>query len=215
MQVEAHCAVELAHVGEGRLRQHDARLFDAGSTLVLVSALGSPRLWGYVLDAALEGFAEGLSRPSDGRTSTRLAQGLDAAQKRARAKVEVLLDRRPPDVGLLALGRDGPLLHVVCAGPQRAYLWRNDELRRLTPSDDRAHGLLRAAPSWCVEALEPGDTLIAGSITACSEASLDRLRDNLHRAPGVSLARSVEQLNAAAASARLGAAAAGLKIPKF
>jgi hypothetical protein len=214
MPIESHCDVVLARVGEGRLRQHDACVFDGGAALLLLSALGAPRLWGYLLDATLEGFSEGLARPHDGRTSTRLHQGFDAARKRARARVDALLDRRPPDVGLLALGCDGPLLHVVCAGPQRAFVWRGGELRRLTPPDDRAHGLLKAPPSWSVEALEPGDLLLAGSLGATSESSLKRLCDTLALDPTRPVARLIPTLNEAAAEAGLSCAAAGMRIPK-
>lgn len=214
MPIESHCDVVLARVGEGRLRQHDASAFDGGSGMLLLSALGPPRLWGHVLDATLDGFAEGLARPHDGRTSTRLHQGFDAAQKRARARVDALLDRRPPDVGLLALGCDGPLLHVVCAGPQCAFVWRAGELRRLTPSDDRALGLLRAPPSWSVEAIEPGDLLLAGSLSACTSASLKRLCDTLALDPTRPLGRLIPTLNESAVEAGLACAAAGLRIPK-
>jgi hypothetical protein len=214
MHTEAQYLVERAKVREGLLRQHDVRSFDGGSTLVLVSALAVPRLWGYLLDATLLGFEEGLSRPHDGRVSTRLHQGLDGAQRSLRARAEALIERRSSDVGLLALGLDGALLHVVCVGPLRAYRHGRSEPRLLTPPDARAHGLLKSSPAWCVEAVEPGDTILAGTLATCSDAALDRARSLLH-SPGASLVEAMHVLLGASAAQHIGGAALAMRFPKF
>ncbi|MFM2416343.1 MAG: hypothetical protein RL385_1066 [Pseudomonadota bacterium] len=214
MHTEAQYAVELAKVGEGRLRQHDVRSFDSGNTLVLVTALAVPRLWGYLLDAALLGFEEGLARPHDGRVSTRLHQGLDGAQRCLRGRAEALIERRPSDVGLLALGRDGALLHVVCVGPLRAYRHGRGEPRLLTPPDARAHGLLKSSPAWSMEAIEPGDTVLAGTLAACSDPALNKAWPLL-QAKGTGLGEVLETLLAPGAAQHIGGAAMAMRFPKF
>jgi hypothetical protein len=173
-----------------------------------------------MLDAALGGFREGLERPSDGRVSTRLHQGFDAAQRRVQARVDGLIERRRPDVGLLALAVEpspgsAGILHVLCLGPARAYLQRRRNMRRLSPRDDRLEGVLKAAPTWCAEALEAGDLLFGGSLTAFSEVALEELRVEFDGGQLVSPGKLVQDLNKPAANGGLGAAAFAFRASKF
>jgi hypothetical protein len=218
--LDVHVSITKARIREGLLRQHAIQIFPAGEpgaseTIVLATALSAPRLWGFMLDAALAGFAEGLGRPSDGRASTRLHQAFDGAQRRVRARAEGLIERRPPDVGLLALGLDGKILHVLCLGPARAYLQRRRSIRRLSPRDDRAEGVLKAAPTWCAEETEPGDLLMAGSLTAFSEQALAPLRTQMESGFALPPRKIVEDLNKPAAAQGLGAAAFAFRVSNF
>jgi hypothetical protein len=221
MSLDVQVSLTKARIREASLRQHAVRVFPAGEqpgageTIVLATALSAPRLWGFMLDAALAGFEEGLGRLSDGRASTRLHQAFDGAQRRVRARAEGLIERRLPDVGLLALSLEGRILHVLCLGPARAYLQRRRSIRRLSPRDDRAEGVLKAAPTWCAEETEPGDLLMAGSLTAFSEQALAPLRTQ--RESGFALAprRIVEDLNKPAAAQGLGAAALAFRMSNF
>jgi hypothetical protein len=221
MSLDIQVAITRARVRGGTLRQHEALVLDAGRTLVMITALSAPRLWGYVLDAALSGFCEGLERPSDGRASTRLHQGFDGAQRRLQARVEGLIERRRPDAGLLALSLEGAstdcagTLHVLCLGPGRAYLQRRGNMRRLSPRDDRPEGVLKAAPTWCAEPLEPSDLLFGGSLTAFSEQALAALRVEFGGGRLVSPDKLVQDLNRPAADGGVGAAAFAFRASKF
>jgi hypothetical protein len=218
--LDIHVAITKARVRGGMLRQHEALVLDEGRTLVLVTALSAPRLWGFMLDAALSGFCEGLERPSDGRVSTRLHQGFDTAQRRVQARVDGLIERHRPDVGLLALSLEATpatagTLHVLCLGPGRAYLQRRGNMRRLSPRDDRPEGLLKATPTWCAEALEPSDLLFGGSLTAFSEETLEELRVEFSGGRLVSPDKLVQDLNRPAADGGIGAAAFAFRASKF
>lgn len=215
MSLDVQVCTTRARIGSGLLRQHELLVLDEGKTVVLATALSAPRLWGYLLDAALGGFVEGLERPHDGRASTRLHQAFDGTQKRVRSRVEGLIERRPSDVGLLALSLDSNILHVLCLGPGRAYLHRRRAIRRLSPRDDRAEGVLKAAPSWCAEELESNDLLFAGSLSAFSEDSLSSVRAQLEGGYLLSPRKIVEDLNKSAASAGIGAAAFSFRASKF
>ncbi|MET0344068.1 MAG: hypothetical protein ABW252_23845, partial [Polyangiales bacterium] len=112
-----YAAIAPARIGRGALHQHAVRLLDDGPVFLLAVALGAPRLWDYLLGGALDGFEDGYHRPHDGRTSTRLHQGMLVAQQSLKRRVENLIERRMSDVGLLALALDAvpaeePVLHV-------------------------------------------------------------------------------------------------------
>ena len=215
MAPDVHVSVTRARIGSAYLRPHEVQQLPGEQTLVLATALSSPRLWGTMLDAALEGFREGLGRPHDGRASTRLHQAFDGTQKRIRRLADSLIERRVPDVGLLALAIEGRQLHVLCLGPARAYMHRRGAIRRLSPRDDRAEGVLKAAPTWCVEELEEGDLLFAGSLSAFSEEALTALRAQLESGAPLPPRKVVEDLNKPAATAGLGAAALAFRSSNF
>jgi hypothetical protein len=215
MSPDIQVAITKARVGTGQLRQHEVLLLEDEKTLVLATALSSPRLWGSMLDAAMSGFLEGLARPHNGRASTRLHQAFDGTQKRVRLLSESLIERRVPDVGLLALTLEGKLLHVLCLGPARAYLHRRRSIRRLSPRDDRAEGVLKATPTWCAEELEEGDLLFAGSLTAFGEEALQTLRGQLESGYLLPTRKVVEDLNKPAAAAGIGAAAMAFRTTNF
>lgn len=215
MAVDFQVALTKARIREGTLRQHEVRTFPAGEIAVLVTALSAPRLWGFMLDAALLGFEEGLARPTDGRASTRLHQAFDGAQRRVRVRAESLIERRLPDVGLLALAVDGSILHVLCLGPARAYLQRRRGIRRLSPRDDRPEGLLKASPTWCAEELEANDLLVAGSLTAFSEQAMAPLRTQMEGGFMLPPRKVVDDLNKPAAAQGIGAAAIAFRVSNF
>ncbi|MFT3928006.1 MAG: hypothetical protein QM778_36095 [Myxococcales bacterium] len=211
--MEFACAAHRAGVARGELRQTDVRVLEDGAILALASALGPPRLWGYGLDAAFQGFEEGLARPHDGRVVTRLHQGLDAAGTRLKVRVEALVERRRCDVGLVAVAVEAGYVHVLSVGPVRAYLRRRDQVKRLTPREDRAEGLLKARPSFCSERAEPGDLVVAGSLPAFCDESLQSVGAALASDPGLPTRQITELLNKSAAAGRVGVSSIALRIP--
>lgn len=212
MQAEFAYATHPTGVAQGELRQSDVRSFADGRVLSLASALGPPRLWGYGLDAVFAGIAEGLERPHDGRLITQLHQAFEGARQRLRSQVDALVERHRCDVGLALLALDASSLHVLCAGPVRAYLRRLDTVRRLTPNDDRSEGLLKVPASAHTERVEPGDLVVAGSLTAFCDESLQRLGTALahdHLLPPHTV---IELLNASAAGSRRGVSSLALRV---
>jgi len=207
-----HGASVATNVWQGVLSQYEAHSYEDGRLFAIASAMGPPRLWRFALDATLEGLAEGLARPHDGSVTSRLHQGLDGARKRLRERTSMLIERRVADVTLLALGLDGPLLHVLCVGPSRAFLRREKKLLRLSPQEDRAEGLLRAAPAFCAETLVASDLIIAGSTSACSESALAELHAALEARRVSGPEEVVALLNGNAAERGLGAASVALWI---
>ncbi|HEX5658466.1 MAG TPA: hypothetical protein VFX59_14790 [Polyangiales bacterium] len=177
MSLYPHLLVQRARVGSSALRHQDVRQLDGEPALALALALAPPRLWGYLLDATLDGFAEGFARPHDGKVSTRIHQGLRVAQNTLRARIDGLLDRRGADVALLALAREGDVLHLLVAGGLRAYVFRQRSLRRLGTYDATDEGLLKAEPIWCAEPVEPGDLVFAGASPLFTEQALTRVRE--------------------------------------
>jgi hypothetical protein len=201
-----------AKVFRGALRQHELITFDGGNTVVLFSAFGVPRLWGYALDSAVRGFHEGFTRPHDGRTSTRLHQGLDGSQRVLRARVDALIERRVPDVGLLAVAVEGTKLHVLSAGPARVYIRHPTMTRRLTPKEERAEGMLKAGPAWCAEQAEVGALLFGGAHTAFLDSSRDTVARLMDARVPPDPRSVVAALNAQAVEKGLGVAAFAMRL---
>jgi len=206
--------VKRAKVGAGELRQHDVYMLDQRRTLVMGVALGPPRLWNYLLEVAMLGFVEGYEQPNDGRACTRLNQGLRAAQQRLRARAEALLERRMPDVGLLALGLEGSELHVVSAGPLRAYLRGKRASRRLGPDAESTAGVLKGVSSWSSEQVTPGDLLFAGSLTACTESAVAELDRTLDGERALATEEVVALLNRIPTANGAAALAVAMRVPE-
>ncbi|MEY4509534.1 MAG: hypothetical protein RLZZ450_1656 [Pseudomonadota bacterium] len=224
MQWTPHLAVQRAKIAHGELRQEDVRLLDDGPTLVAAHAEGPPRLWAYLLDSVLDGFYDGFMRPHDGRTSTRVHQGLRVAQQALRGRVEGLVEKRTSDVGLLALSLEGSVLHVLAAGSQRAYLLRHRVLRRLARADGKlrpeagnepVEGVLKLDPTWCAEQLEPGDVLFASAGALCTDSVLRKVCTALEGDRTLPAKAVVDLLNGSAADLGLAAASLAFRVPAF
>lgn len=215
LALPSYSSVQPARVAQATLRQHDLRVLEDGRTLVLAMALSPPRLWSFLLEAALDAFVDGFYRPHDGRMSTRMHQGLRVAQQRVRTRVEALIERRMPDVGLLALSLESSILHVLSAGPLRAYLHRRKGTRRLSAREESALGLLKATPSWCAEHVEAGDLFFVGSLSACQEDNLQQLRATLDTGRSVAPQQVVELLTSPAAERGVAAISVAFRIPTY
>jgi hypothetical protein len=219
-------------VGAGSLRREDMTLLDGGQVAVLAQAVGAPRLWGLLLDSALDAFVDGYRRAGQVSTSSRLHQGLLMASHYVRERTDALLDRGAADVYLLAVAVEGGAAHVLRCGPQHVYLARQNRLRRIGDLDDphdtheRARGSQGAAfggdteegvrkgtSSFVSEPLEAGDLLFAGSDLVCDEGLLATLVDALSRDRSLSTQAVVEAIGASAAQRELGAGSFALRLP--
>jgi len=213
MSLAVELLVQRARVGNGTLRQHDVRRLEQGRTLALAVALAPPRLWSYLVDAALDGFGDGFHRPHDGRMSTRMHQGLRVGQQALRTRVEALIERRPPDVGLMALSLEDSVLHVLCAGPMRAYLHRQGTTRRLSAREESDQGMLKLAPSWSAEQVAPGDLVFVTSVADGQAPGLDAVRAALDEGRPLAPHDVVQQLTEPAAERGIGAVAIAYRVP--
>jgi len=215
MDLTPHSAVQRATIGTAAIRQHDLRVLEQGRTVVLGVALGPPRLWSYLLAGTLDAFDDGFHRPHDGRMSTRLHQGLRVAQQALRTRVDSLIERHPSDVGLMALALEAGVLHVLCAGPLRAYLHRRKSTRRLSAREEGVDGVLKVPPNWCAEQVEAGDLVFVTALSGPQQSALDQLRSELDAGRPLEPKQVVERLIAPAADEGLGGIAVAYRVPSF
>jgi hypothetical protein len=210
---DACAAVTPAKIQHGALKQHMVRTLDDGLVQLVAAALGQPRLWEYLLRGALDGFDDGYGRPHDGRMSTRLHQGALVAQQSLRRKVDGLIERRPSDVALLAIAREGDVLHVLTVGPLEAHLYQQGALRKVSPAEALTDGLLKLSPHWSTERLYPGDLIIGGSTSACASPALASLSHLFATGVAVRSRDVVEQLQRRAVDQGMPSAVVVLKAP--
>ena len=219
-------------VGPSELRREDVSLVDGGAVALLALAFGPPRLWGYLLDTAFDAFHQGYWHAGEVSSSSQVHLGMRAATEAVRANVDALIDRCGADVALLALTLEENTLQVQASGPLHAYVARRKGLRRLGPrmlgvqAEERADGLLSSHGATCVEQLEAGDLVFAGSRRVCHDAALQRVTRMLER-DHFSLARTTARFQAASPEAVLallsasageqghGAATLAFRMPSF
>src|SRR5689334_10317562 len=136
MRTEAHVSVVKAKVRTAELARHAVSKSEAGRVVVITTAMGLPRLWSYVTPVVHEGFLAGLGGQRRETPAARLEAAVQEARTRLVRRCEGLIERQVPDVTLVALLLDHGELHVVSAGPSRAYVHRKGDARRLTPRED-------------------------------------------------------------------------------
>ena len=103
-------------------------------------------------------------------------------------------------------------LHVVTAGAGRVYVQRAGTPKRLTPREDVREGLLEAQATQSSLPLEPGDLILAGSVSAFSIRAVARLAALLEADTTAAPAVLVDILVEPAALAGIGAAAAAIRV---
>jgi len=198
-------------VGHTELRREDLALMDAGRVMVVSQALGPPRLWAYLLDTAVDAFRDGYDA-AEGSMLTRLNHGMRMATHHGRARINGLLERRGADIGLLAVGFDGPSLHVLGVGALDVYLYRRKQLR-IVGERSSSEGMFKGNATTVVEHVEPGDLLFASSQAVCSDALLYELQVALDHDRGLPPDEVVAAIGASAAARGLAAASLSVRIP--
>ncbi len=205
---------------EGELSRHAAVRLEGGRSLAVSSGLGPPRLWSFSTRATLGGFTAGLDETKPSTASQPgarrgIERGLYVAE-RARAFLaeacDQLVERQAPDASLVAALVSEGSLHVVSAGPGRVYLHRRGKPQRLTPRDEPTGGLLHAHVTHCSTPLEPGDLVLAGSVSAFSMRSIAQVVSVLAADPQVAPSVLASLLTDPAAQAGVGAAAVVLRV---
>jgi hypothetical protein len=212
VRTDSHQSVARERVHEGELARHQIAKLEGGRAWILVGGLGRPRLWGRTTDSAIEGWTKALDASRGRPPETRLEQALAAARESLAQTCECLVERELPDVVLAGLLLEAGTLHVIAAGASRIYVQRGAQPQRLTPREEPAGGLLATPPTRSTLALEPGDLVLAGSVSAFSMRSISRLSAVLDEDPNATPAVLVSVLTEPAALAGLGAAALALRV---
>jgi hypothetical protein len=203
-------------VRDGEITRHTGAKLDAGKVFLVVSGLGLPRTWPLSLDAVVRGFERGLAEAREGQggrsRSERLVLAADCVRRELSEVCERLVERSLPDAAFAAIAVDSGDLHVVSAGPCRVYLHRSGKPQRLTPRDEAKEGALHARVTQCSTALEPGDLVMAGSVSAFSMRSIAQVVTVLQDDPRTEPPILASLLTEPAAQAGVGAAAIVLRV---
>lgn len=212
MRTDAHISLAKANVRKGQLSRHLARRFEGGRAFAVSSGLGLPRTWGLSTKHALDGFEHSLVDSKGAEPSGRLQDAVSAARSAVAKACDSLVERILPDATLVGLILSEGQLHVMSVGPGRVYLQRGGTPKRLTAREEEHTGLLRARPSICSTPVEPGDLVLAGSVTAFSMSSIAKAVSVLTADPSTPPSVLGSLLTDPAAKAGVGAAAVVLRV---
>jgi len=212
LRADAHISIARTDVRGGQLTRHVARRYESGRAFAISTGLGLPRTWHLSTGAALEGLEQALGAGKGLSPTDRLKSMVDAARNALADQCDRLVERVLPDATLIALTLADGQLHVMSTGPGRVYIQRAGRPKRLTSRDDAGGGLLRARPSVCSTPLEPGDLVLAGSVTAFSMSSIAKAMSVLGADPDTAPPILASLLTEPAAKAGVGAAAVVLRI---
>ena len=222
--------VERQQVGRAALRREDLCLLDGGRVIVIARAVGAPRLWGLLLDSALDAFVDGHHRSAEGTVSARLHQGILMASHYVRERTDALLDRRDADVYMLAVAIESSALHAVHCGPLQVHVVRQQRLysliqreqvdphmsgERTRRSGDGSEGLRKGSPGYVVEPLAPADLVFAGSEQVLNEALLHQLGHSIGERRVPSAQGLVDSITASAIERGMGAASFALRVSRL
>jgi len=213
MRTDSHISVTRTTVREGEISRHGAVRLEAGRAFCVASGLGLPRTWPMATAAVIEGFELGLEDTKKGLQGA--GRALHCAEKARAALAErcdQLVERALPDAAFVALLIEQGELHVVSAGPSRAYLHRKGKPQRLTPREEPAGGVLRSAVSHCHVPLEPGDLVMMGSVSAFSMRAISQVVSVLASDPKTAPSVLASVLTDPAHQAGVGAAAIVVRI---
>ncbi len=187
---------------------------EGGRAFVVASGIGWPRGWSLSTSAVIRGFEAGLeeTRQRGAHGGGRALHCAERARNRLAAICEQLVERQLPDAAFVALLFEGCDVHVVSAGPIRAYLHRKGKAQRLTPREEATSGLLHSAINHCNLALEPGDLVMMGSVSAFSMRGISQVASVLEADPRTESRVIASVLTDPAEQAGVGAAAAVLRV---
>lgn len=212
MRNEGHIDVAKATLRGVALTRHAVARFDGGRTYLAAVGLGWPRLWAFSTDAVVTGFERGLAKAGSARGAARLRAAMQGARERFIERCGALIERTLPDAGVIGLAFDGGELHVQAVGPVRAYLHRKGESQRISPRDEADRGILDAPIAESSLWVDPGDLLIAGSVSAFSANAVARVASVLKQDPGTAPNVIATLLTEPAEEAGIGAASIVLRV---
>lgn len=212
MRADSHISIARADVRSGELTRHVARRYESGRMYAVSTGLGLPRTWHISTSAAFSGVEKAMASATAESPTDRLKAMVNEARTQLADQCDCLVERILPDATLALLMLADGQLHVMSVGPGRVYIQRAGRPKRLTSRDDVKGGLLRARPSVCSTPLEPGDLVLAGSVTAFSMSSIAKAMSVLTADPETAPAILASLLTEPAAKAGVGAAAVVLRV---
>ncbi|MGE0787718.1 MAG: hypothetical protein AB7S26_18730 [Sandaracinaceae bacterium] len=212
MRTDAHISICKTDVRGGQLTRHAARRIDGGRAYGVSTGLGLPRTWSMSTEVVLDAFERGFADSKERDPGKRLQDAVGRARDALADACDGLVERLVPDATLVALSFDAGQLHVMSVGPGRVYLQRDGRPKRLTARDDERGGLLRVRPSICATPVEPGDLVLAGSITAFSMSAIAKAVSVLNEDPRTAPSILGGLLTEPAQKAGVGAAAVVLRV---
>lgn len=217
MRAQSHISVARCKVREGEITRHTGLKLDGGKVFLVISGLGLPRTWPFALEAVARGFEKGLEEAHEKAgnrrpKAERLVAAADHVRRELAEACDRLVERTLPDAAFAAIAVDDGDLHVVSAGPCRVYLHRSGKPQRLTSRDEPKDGALVARITQCSTPLEPGDLVMAGSVTAFSMRSIAQVVTVLQDDPRTEPPILASLLTEPAAQAGVGAAAVVLRM---
>jgi hypothetical protein len=215
MRTQSHISVARAKVREGEITRHLGLRLEGGQVFLVASGLGLPRTWTIALEAVERGFATGLEESASfGKRvrADRLVAAADRVRRELAQSCDQLVERTLPDAAFAALSLDEGQLHVVSAGPCRVYLHRSGKPQRLTPRDEATDGALVARVTQCSTLLEPGDLVMAGSVSAFSMRAVAQVVTVLQDDPRTEPPILASLLTEPASQAGVGAAAVVIRL---
>jgi len=213
MRVVSHISTARTKVREGELSRHLGARLDGGKAFVVTTGLGLPRTWWLANQALVRGFEFGFrDAPPGKKKGDRLIAAADRARRELADVCEQLVEHALPDAAFAAVAIEDGTLQVVSAGPCRVYLHRTGKPQRLTPRDEPREGTLRARVTQCATTLEPGDLIMAGSVSAFSRRSIAQVVTVLQDDPRTEPPILASLLTEPAAQAGVGAAAIVIRV---
>lgn len=212
MRSEAYISVAKTDVRLGQLTRHAARRYEAGRAFAIASGLGLPKTWSLSTSAALDGFEKGLIDSKGKPPADRLRIAVGAARDMIADRCDQLVERVLPDASIVAMVLGDGELHVMAVGSGRVYIQRAGQPQRLTAREEERGGLLRARPVVSQTPLEPGDLVLAGSVTAFSMSAVAKAMSVLSADPGTQPAVLASLLTEPANKAGVGAAAVVFRV---
>ncbi|MFK7987873.1 MAG: hypothetical protein AB8I08_17780 [Sandaracinaceae bacterium] len=211
MRTDGHISIARTRVRAGELSRHVARRFDHGRAYAVSSGIGLPRTWGLSTVVAIEGFERGLAGAT-GDPASRLRTAFSEARDALADACDNLVERLLPDATLVGMVIDDGHLHVMSVGAGRVYIQRGGRPQRLTAREEENGGLLRSRPSICSTPVEPGDLVLAGSVTAFSMSSIARVVSVINSDPMTQASVLAKLLTDPAGKAGVGAAAVATRV---
>jgi hypothetical protein len=177
--------------GDARARVRSALLpRDLAKTIgtevaVVLSPVAPPRLWGMVVNAAIES----IQRACENQAHTS-ALPSRCAEFATRSVTHLRGRLVEPNITIdahLALAVIAPrVVHLALSGGVRAYRVRGSNVERLQPRAEDVRPLGLSAPHFATESFDRGDWLLLGTPEAFSIRSVSALTSLLGRGPDTS-----------------------------
>jgi hypothetical protein len=173
VRVESHVSLIKPRVRGRDLARHGSLALAAGRVIALAEAVGAPRLWGWMLSTALDGFRRTLEQLPTAAADQRVGAAVEGAMASVNARRDGLIERFLPDATCLGLYLDGGTAYVATSGNTRVYVQRHAQVpKRITPAEATT-GSGRAIR--CEHDIEPGDVVLAGSVSAFSTQAIEKV----------------------------------------